>query len=324
ELRNKGEDQAVIDVLLKPGYDLLRTESFWGGLNKGLGVFMAEGYFKYVRLPIPPDEKKLINSSFYMAPLIPVMMSRDYFYVLVLSKKRAKLYRADAFGMEYVEVPGMPRGVNDVVHFEQKDDQDLFRTSTYGAGSGASFHGIGTGRPDHKTDLAMYFDEVDETLKKEVLREENVPLLLVGVEYLIPIYKQVAKYKPIWSEALTGNHEYEDISSLYPEVRKIMEPYFRERTEKALSNYGNQSATELTSSVPDDVIAAAHYGRVSQLFAQRDAHIWSKFDEMNNKLSVHQTQEEGDECLRDKAISKTLMTGGDVFVLDAAEMPGGS
>src|SRR5690606_3255038 len=47
ELRNKGEDQAVIDVLLKPGYDLLRTESFWGGLNKGLGVFMAEGYFKY-------------------------------------------------------------------------------------------------------------------------------------------------------------------------------------------------------------------------------------------------------------------------------------
>jgi hypothetical protein len=323
-LKDKDFDQTRIESLLKPGYDLLRNEDFWSNLSQGLVVFISDGYFKYIRLPIAPREETLINSSFYLTPMIPVMTSRDYFYVLVLSKKQAKLYRADAFGMQFVPVAGMPRGVEDVVHFENKDDQDLYRTDTSGAGAGASYHGTGTGRPDPKTNLAMYFDEVDETLWKEVLNKENVPLLLAGVEYLIPIYKQVAKYKPISEEAITGSHEHEDITALYQQARSRMEPYFQERVSKALNSYANQSATELTSSVPEDVIPAAHYGRIWQLFVARDEHIWGTFDEMNNALTIHPAQEDGDECLVDKSVIKTLLNGGEVFVLSADRMPGGS
>ena len=323
-LRDKSIEQTEIERLLKPGYDLLRNEQFWSNLSQGLAVFIADGYFKYMKLPIAPKEEMLINSTFFLTPLIPVITSKDYFYVLVLSKKQAKLYRADAFGMQYIAVPGMPRGVDDVVHFEQKDDQDLVRTDTSGAGAGANYHGLGTGRPDHKTDLAMYFDEVDETIWKEVLNRENVPLLLAGVEYLIPIYKQVAKYKPIWDEAITGSHEHEDTQVLYQQARVKMEPYFQERVAKALNTYGNQSATELTSSIPDDVIPAAHYGRISQLFAVQGEHIWGTFDEMNNELTIHQQQEEGDECLIDKTVIKTLLTGGEVFIVPADKVPGGS
>lgn len=320
-LKDRDVEQSQIERLLKPGYDLLRKEEFWSSLTQGLAVFIAHGYFRYIRLPLTPKDELVINASFYLTPLIPVMTSRDYFYALVLSKKQAKLYRADAFGMQYISVPGMPKGVDDVVHFEEKDDLDLFRTDTSGAGAGANYHGVGAGRPDMKTNIASYFDEVDETLWKEVLRDEKVPLLLVGVEYLIPIYKQVAKYKPIWDEALTGNHEYEDTGSLYLQARMKMEPYFQERVNKALTIYGNQSATQLTSSVAADVIPAAHYGRVSQLFVLKDEHIWGTFDEMNNILTIHNTQEEGDECLVDKAVIKTLLTGGEVFVLPAEKMP---
>src|SRR5690606_2744709 len=149
-----------------------------------LAVFVADGYFKFLRLPVAPRDEILINTTFYLTPLIPVMTSAEYFYILVLSKKAAKLYRADAFGMSFIPVQGMPRGVEDVVHFENKGDRDLYRTDTSGAGAGASYHGTGTGRPDPKANLAMYFDEVDETLWKEVLNRENVPLVLAGVEYL--------------------------------------------------------------------------------------------------------------------------------------------
>jgi hypothetical protein len=323
-LKEKGIQQSQIDRLLKPGYDLLRNEIFWTNLSDGLAVFMADDYFKYIRLPVSPREEVLINSTFYMTPLIPVMMSKDYFYVLVLSKKQAKFYRADAFGMHYVPIPEMPQGVEDVVHFEEKGGKDLFRTDTAGAGSGANYHGIGTGRPDPKTDLAMYFDEVDETLWKEILNKENVPLLLAGVEYLIPIYKQVAKYRPIWEDSITGNHEHENIGELYQQARAKMEPYFNERIAKALNLYANQSATELTSSIPDDIIPAAHYGRVSHLFALKGEHLWGSFDEMNNALEIHPTQEAGDECLVDKAIIRTLLTGGEVFILPEEKMPAGS
>lgn len=55
--------------------------------------------------------------------------------------------------------------------------------------------------------------------------------------------------------------------------------------------------------MPNDVVSAAHYGRVSQLFAAKDEHF---FDETNDGLPVHDIQEEGDECLIDKAVIKIV------------------
>lgn len=323
-LKQKNIEQPLIDKMLKPGYDLLRDESFWRSMSPGLAVFISDGVFKYMKMPMTPKEEILINTSFYLSPLTPVMINSDYFYLLVLSKKQAKFYRANAFGMVQLIIDEMPNGVDDVVHFEEKDDQKLWRTDTSGAGSGANYHGMGSGKPDDKANLAMYFDEVDETLWKAVLNRENVPLLLAGVEYLIPIYRSVAQYKPIWDDAITGSHEHEDINTLYQTARKKMEAYFRERHQKALEAYGNSSATALTSSVPGDVIPAAHYKRVWHLFVQKDEHIWGTFDEMNNKLTLHETQQEGDECLLDKAVIKTILNAGEVHVLPKDQMPADS
>jgi hypothetical protein len=321
QLRQKETDQAVIDKLLKPGYDLIKDNQFWLSLSKGLGVFISEGEFKYMKLPIVPKEEILINSSYYLAPLIPLVTGYDYFYLLVLSKKQAKLYRADRFGMVYLPIPEMPNGIDDVVHLEEKDDQKLFRTDTSGAGQGASYHGMGAGKPDDKANIAMYFDEVDETAWKAVLGRENVPLLLAGVDYLIPIYKSVAKYKFIWDEALTGSYEHQDGNVIYQEALETMAPYFKQRADKALEMYGNNSATALTSSLPADVIPAAFYSRVWHLYVQKDEHIWGTFDEMKNELVIHETQQEGDECLIDKAIIKTVLNGGEVHTLEKDRMP---
>lgn len=315
-LKERAVEQTLVERMLKPAYDLLRNEDFWAMLWQGLAVFIADGFFKYIRLPVSPRNELLVNSSFYLTPLIPVITSVDYFYMLVLSKRQAKLYRGDAFGMRFVPVAGMPKGMDDVIHFEEKDDQKLFRTDTSGAGGGANYHGIGSGKPDEKANLAMYFDEVDETIWKEVLHNEKVPLLLAGVEYLIPIYRQVAKYKPICEEAITGSHENEDVNTLYQQARARLESYFQQRRNRALAQYGNQSATELTSSIVEDIVPAAHYGRVSYLFVRKGEHLWGSFDEMNNALTLHQARQPDDECMIDKAVIKTLLTGGEVFVTE--------
>jgi hypothetical protein len=323
-LKQKKIDDAVIAKMLKPGFELIRSDAFWRNLTTGLAVFVSDDYFKYLKMPCQPKEKIMVNSSFYVSPLMPVVSNSDYFYLLVLSKKQALLYRADAFGMVQIELAEMPNGVDDVVHFEEKDDQNLFRTGSSGAGGGAVYHGMGAGQPDDKANLAMYFDEVDETLWKEVLGKETAPLLLAGVEYLIPIYKSVAQYNHIWKDAITGNQEHADLNALYQQARKKMQPYFDERHVKALQAYGNSSATELTSSIPEDVIPAAHYKRVWHLFVREDAHLWGTFDEMNNKLVIHEKQQEGDEDLIDKAISKTILNAGEVHRLPAERMPANS
>lgn len=325
QLKQKNLDELQIEKLLAPSYELLRNEQFWREQSKGLAVFITEGSTQYMKLPFALKREELVvNTSFYVAPLTSVMVRGDYFYVLTLSKNEAKLYRAGEHGIVELIIDEMPNGVDDVVHFEEKDDQKLFRTGSSGAGGGANYHGAGAGKPDDKENIAMYFDEVDETVWKAVLNKENVPLLLAGVEYLIPIYKSVAKYKPIWDVAITGNQQYTDLTTLHQQAVKIMEPYFAERHKKALELYGNQSATELTSSIPEDVIPAAHYKRVWHLFVQEGAHIWGTFDEMNNKLTINKTQKEEDEDLIDKAVTRTILNAGEVHFLPKDQMPGGS
>jgi hypothetical protein len=324
QLRQKGSDQTIIEKLLQPGYDLIRDNAFWLNLSKGLAVFISENELKYMKLPVQPKEEILVNTSYYLAPIIPLVSSYDYFYLLVLSKKQAKLYRADKFGMVYLPIPEMPNGVDDVVHLEEKDDQKLFRTESQGGGHGANYHGIGSGKPDEKANIAIYFDEVDETAMKAVLNKETVPLLLAGVDYLIPIYKSVAEYKFIWEESMTGSYEHQNGNIIHEEALHVMEPYFQQRNTKALEMYANNSATERTSSTPADVIPAAFYSRVWHLFVLKDAHIWGTFDEMKNELFMHETQMNGDECLIDKAIMKTILNGGEVHILEKEQMPADS
>jgi hypothetical protein len=177
---------------------------------------------------------------------------------------------------------------------------------------------------EEKDNLANYFEAVDDILWEKVLNKENAPLVLAGVEYEIPIYKSVCDYHNVWETSLTGNREYQDTASLYKDARGIMQPYFDQKKIKALEMYGNKSATVLTSSIVDDVIPATYYGRVSHLFVARGEHVWGTFNEMENKLTVHENVDGVSEDLIDNAVVKTLATGGEVYVLDRTEMPADS
>jgi len=158
-------------------------------------------------------------------------------------------------------------------------------------------------------------------LFSEVLHDKNKPLLLAGVEYLIPIYKGISKYNFIVDDCICGNQEHENVNSLYAKAREKLVPYFQQRTNKALENYYNQIATSLTSSIPEDVIPASFYAQISDLFICRDEHIWGRFNEQDNKLEIHRGQQDGDDDLIDRAAIKTYLNGGGVYVLEKEKMP---
>jgi hypothetical protein len=314
---------SMIDNMLTPGFELLKQDDFWANLSPGLAVFISEGYFKYIKLPFEVENETICNTAFYVTPLVPVLARKEYFYLLVITKHNCKLFRADAFGMEYINVPGLPESMEDVKDFPDKDSS-TFRAGGRGGNGGANFHGIGGGNPEEKDLIAAYFEAVDDVLFKEIFNKENAPLLLAGVEYLIPIYRSVCDYHNVYSEALTGSHEHDIKSELYKLAKEVMQPYFLQAQDKALTIYANQSATELTSSIPADVIPAAYYGRLSHIFIQKNSHIWGTFDENTTELALHDSGTEDSEDLADQALVKTLMTGGEVYLLEKEEMPADS
>ena len=308
--------------MLAPAYELVRNGDFWREQTaQGLVFFLAKGYFKHIALPSPPKPQTVVNSSFVISPLLPYFYNSEHYYLLVMSKKQSKLFRGDRFGLTFIPLDEMPNGVEDVVHLEEKDDENLFRSGSSGGGGGAVYHGTGSSRPDDKENIAMYLAEVDSTIRKEVLRDSTAPLLLAGVGYLIPIFKKVTKYNHVWDQAITGNVEYEDDAKLFSAASEIMREYFDDAKKKALSDFGNKSATDLTAHIIDDIIRAAYYKRIDTLFVSNNARLWGTFDDINDKLVVHATETPTDHDLVDRTILKTVLAGGKVFMLDENEMP---
>jgi hypothetical protein len=272
-LAEKGYDQGMIQRLLEPGFDLIRDENFWTELSPGFAIFIADGFFKYIKMPIPPvTEELVIEPTFYVTPLIPIMSSTEYFYVLVISKQCAKLFKADAWGMQIVPLE-LPQSVEEVKRVSGLD-ATTFRSGSSGSraprySQEGSYHGVGGGNPDGKDNMLVYFEAVDDILWEKIFNKENAPLVLAGVEYVLPIYRSACDYKNVWPEVLTGNRDSQDTKSLYKDAMEIMKPYFEQRVNRALEIYGNQSATGLTSSIAADVIPAAYYAKISHLFVTK-------------------------------------------------------
>ncbi|TSD65008.1 hypothetical protein FFF34_014035 [Inquilinus sp. KBS0705] len=321
QLQKQGLPSQEIDSIMQPGFDLYKNEVFWNNQLDGLALFLAKGFSKVIQLPFAVNEELFVNSSFHVSPLLPAITNNEDFYLLVLSKKDAQFFQGNAFGLQRLEVEGLPNGMDDVIHFEEKEGEHLLRQGGKGGTGSANFHGHSNGQPDEKTNLKVYFQEVDRTLFAEVLHDKNAPLVLAGVEYLIPIYRSVSSYNNIAENAITGNQERESTLELFTKCREVLAPYFKQETNKALQNYYNQVATPLTSSMPETIIPASFYAQVSDLFICKDEHIWGKFNADDNKLEIHPQKTEGDECLINKAAAQTYLNGGAVYLLDKEKMP---
>jgi len=321
-LQQQGLGAQHIRNILQPGYDLTPDDNFWRSQLQGLAFFASAGFCRYMRLPEAPKPGILVNDHFLLTPLIPFLTDNEHFFVLTISKHQAKLFRGDRFGMAPVPVAGMPKGMNDVVHFEEKDEAGVFRAGGGRAGTGgANFHGIGGGKPDEKESIALYFAEVARTIEREALAEEHAPLMLAGVEYLHPIYISVAHYKPIIKEGLKGNYEQVTLPELHRQAREKLQPILDAETQRWIDEYNNKSGGPLTSSIPADIIPAAYFTQAGRLFIQKDAHIWGHFDPQSQQLDIHDEKQPGDDCLVNEAAMQVLLHGGYVHILPKEQMP---
>ena len=299
-LRQRDMQEDEISMFLSPARSLIKNEIFWLNMEDGIAFFLSREVFYTLKMKIAPKEDRVLDSTFYVAPLLPLMKEDIYFYILVISKKKCKLFRANNHAITELDID-LPEDVNSF-----RDEESRGR-----AGDNL----------DEKTNLAVYFEYVDDILWKEVLNRESAPLILAGVEYLIPIYKSVCDYKNVWPESLTGSREQQDQKLLLHDALFLVSSLFDEKLQKAIQEFGNKSTTELTSVVAANIIAASYYSRVSHLFVRKGEHLFGKFNEQENQLELNHDPDEGGEDLLDNAIVNTLSKGGEVFLLDREQMP---
>lgn len=310
---------------------LLNAPEWTQSQSDGLAVFVSPHEFHSYRLPFRFDELVIANTRFYIKPLVPLLTGDGRFFVLALSQSQVRLLQGTRYSVDEInvdEIPGMPKSLKEA--FKNEEDQQQRNLHSFPSGEATGkfgqttiYHGQGgTSEDDDKTYIRRFFQMVDNALHN-VLRNEQAPLVLAGVEYLLPIYREVNTYQHLTDEAIEGNPNDLPREQLHARAWKILQPMFEGPQKKAVEAV-KQLAGEKSKRVSDDlrqIVPAAFYGRVGTLLIQPNAQLWGKFDPNTDNIQLHAQREKGDEDLYDLAVVQTFLNNGDIFMYPADQMP---
>ena len=315
-------DDLDVDEAMKPARRLLEDQDFWQHQSDGLALFMSDQVFETYRLPITFEEVVVVTGRFHIKPLLPFVSSDTRFYILAASQSRVRLFRGTRQTIREMEPEGMPKNLSEALKYDDPEKQLQFHTGTGGSGGkrSAVFHGHGLGADDAKDRILRYFREIDRSLSP-VMRNENSPLVLAGVDYLLPIYQETNSYPHLLEQCISGNPDEMGEKELHDKAWDLIEPLIKKAQTDAAARYHDFVGTGKTSKDLKDIIAAAVGGRVAVLFVAKGVQQWGRFDPERGTVEFHRVPEPGAEDLLNLAAVQTLRKGGEVYVVEQEKVP---
>jgi hypothetical protein len=328
ELLDQDYREPDIESLLAPLNALMERNGFWLDQSDGFAAFLAPEQARFFRLPIDFEELVLSGRRFHLKPLFPLLAANNRFYVLALSKNKVRLFQGTHYSISEIESKDIPESLLDVLSLEERQRSLQNHTGNVAGGrQDAVFHGHGATSDDepHRPhdELVRYFHGVDEGVRS-VLNEESAPMVLAGVEYYLPIYRDVNRYGDLVDDSIVaGNPDHMKPRELHGKAWDVVSPLFLKEQTASLERYqrlmGNGQL--LASDDICEVLPAAAFGRVDTLFVEIDAHQWGLYHEDRNAVERHENHQVGDEDLLDLAAVHTLLNGGTVHALRSDNMP---
>jgi hypothetical protein len=322
-LKARGLRSPEAKGLLEPAEKLLMQTVFWKGQQDGLAVFLAPDFYRFYPMPADFPELLVIGERFHLKPLLTLLGGGE-FYILALSQNKVRFLQASPYSVSELEVEGLPPSLDEALKYDDPEKQLQFHTKAQKTSGdrAAVFHGHGVGTDDAKNNLLRFFQQVDRSLRP-VLREEQAPLVVAGVDYLLPIFREASYYAHVLDQGVTGNPEGLSPQELHQRALQVVSPYFSQAREEAEAKYRQMVGTGKASRDLREIVPAAYHGRVETLFVAIGLQEWGVFDPEAASLRLVPEAEPGAEDLLDLAALHTLLQGGQVFSVKPEEVPDG-
>jgi hypothetical protein len=176
---------------------------------------------------------------------------------------------------------------------------------------------------EKKNEILRFLQQVDAGVSS-LLAGETAPLLLAGVNYLLPIYHEANSYPHIVKEGIAGNPDEMEAVGLYHRAWEIVASRFAEEREAAAAAYLHLAGTgdERASADLTEIVPAAYFERVDQFFVPVNVERWGRFHPASGKVEIHDKREVGDQDLMDLAAIHTLLNAGMVYAVEPDQVPG--
>lgn len=326
-LGRAGLEPGEIRNLLSPMRELVDNREYWQTQGKGLAIFRSKNYYRMLEMPIEFDETVYLNDRFYIKPLIPILEDNGKYYLLALSMNKVHLYEGDRYGIHEMSLGDTPTSMAEALGYTNVQSyvqSHAGNKKANGSQRQAMFWGQGASNEDtKKEDILRFFQILEKGVYKQI-GDQSYPLVLAGVEYLIPIYRDTNTYPHLFEESIDGNPEDRRPEDLHKEAWQMIQPFYEQARTGAVDAYHILANKGQASRDIQEIVPAAYFGQVDILFVSEGLRIWGKFDSENNQVTVHKRQESGDEDLTDLATAYTLSNNGTVYTLGAADMPDGA
>lgn len=352
QLEEQGLERPEVEALIEPLRRVVDDHDFWQHQEDGLAVFRSPDRLETHLLPVRFSELAVVNDHFYLKPLFALFRGDGRFHILALSLHDVRLFSASRWSVEEIELGSeVPKSLSEVVGGEVEESHIQFHgvtgRTTKGSGGSPIYHGQGGGVDDTKPEITRFFHRVDRALGA-YLRDRNAPVVLAGVEYLLPLYREASGLPHVLEEGIPGNPEKLRPEQLHERAWELVRPVLVARREKDAERFRELAAAGRASSSLDEVVPAAFDGRVETLFISAGERLLGRFDERTREVELAggssrlgasrdgaksesasaETQDDADardgEDLLDLAAVQTFLNGGTVYALEGERLPEGS
>ena len=326
QLAASGLRPREVQTFVSPVQALLTNHAFWQRQGQGLALFATPEVFRAYRVPLPLDELVVVTRRFHFKPLLPLLSGDGHFFVLALSQKEIRLFQGTRFDIDEVELEDVPLSMAAALRYDNVERKDHHFPGSQGRPAGGvsplAGHGVGADDATHEPDdpILRYFQQVDTGLRA-FLHDEHAPMVLAGVEYLLPIYHRANTYPHLIEEGVPGNPQGARPEGLQERAWAIVRPYFQQNQEKAAAQYRQLVGTGLAIDDVAATVTAAFDGRIDSLFVATGEQQWGVFREEHRTVEVHPERLVGDEDLLNVAAMYTFLRRGTVYALAPDQMP---
>jgi hypothetical protein len=306
-LAKMGVPKRTLREALAPARPLAEERDFWRYQSDGLALFLAPGYFRYLRVPLQLQDFIAAADRFDITPLLPLWTLEDRFHLLALSRNQVRLFEGTRFAVNEVDTNSIPRSFNEAI--ESQVDQ--------------SHREQHTAKPGLPKDLLVYFRSIDRGLRS-LLNAVRIPLVLAGVDEALSFYHQVNTYEGLLPAGIVGNPDRLSPAEIHAKAWEIVEAHYDEARKMAIRQYTECADPARNSSKLVEILPAANHGRVYYLYVALGAAVWGGYDPEQDTVTIHRDARPADENLLNLAVVHTILNGGSVYALDESEMPEGA
>jgi hypothetical protein len=325
KLSEYGLRQPEIQELLGPAEGLIPSKDFWQHQSDGLAIFLSNNFSQMYRVPTEFEELLVIANNFHIKPLLPILERGKKFYILALSLNNIRLFLATQDVINEIEL-NIRSNIDEVLWMDDPQRHLALHTAPNMAGGTrggtAIFHGHSVA-DEEKNNVLRFFHYVDQGLN-ELWEDKTIPMVLAGVDYLLPIYREANTYPNLLREAIIGNPEKQSLKELHEGAWQIVRPIFEANQQQALDKFQqlNGQQSKLATSDLNTAVRAANFGTVETLFVPLDVQRWGRYDAGNNKIVLESEPKPDNKDILDFAAAQTILNSGRVFAVPSEELPG--